>query len=107
MCRWIMATFVVSYLLATLGCAGFSEYRQQRTARRDNESRMGFVDANWRQGYGYNNPNNERLRQGLEPLNFDGSTGKRKTNFAGEYLGDLLGYGVKSTAKGIVDWIRR
>ncbi len=27
----------------------------------------------WREGYGFNNPNADRIRQGLKPLNFDGS----------------------------------
>ena len=31
------------------------------------------ADALWRNGYGFNNPNIERRRSGLAPLNFDGS----------------------------------
>ncbi len=27
----------------------------------------------WRGGYGFNNPNVERIQNGQEPLNFDGS----------------------------------
>ena len=27
----------------------------------------------WREGYGFNNPNADRIRKGLKPLNFDGS----------------------------------
>jgi hypothetical protein len=27
----------------------------------------------WREGYGFNNPNAERIQKGLKPLNFDGS----------------------------------
>ncbi len=31
------------------------------------------LDDLWRGGYGFNNPNPERIQQGKEPLNFDGS----------------------------------
>lgn len=31
------------------------------------------ADILWRQGYGFNNPNPERRKQGLPLLNFDGS----------------------------------
>ncbi len=27
----------------------------------------------WREGYGFNNPNADRIQKGLPPLNFDGS----------------------------------
>ena len=28
------------------------------------------LDRLWKQGYGYNNPNSERIRNGQKPLNF-------------------------------------
>ncbi len=31
------------------------------------------VDRLWREGYGFNNPNPERVRNGQPPLNFDGT----------------------------------
>ncbi|MGZ0171098.1 MAG: hypothetical protein ACKVHE_16205 [Planctomycetales bacterium] len=31
------------------------------------------LDRLWKQGYGFNNPNLERIRNGQRPLNFDGS----------------------------------
>ena len=34
------------------------------------------VDGLWREGYGFNNPNLERRRQGQPPLNLDGSVHK-------------------------------
>ena len=39
-----------------------------------NRDKNGF-DPNplWHQGYGFNNPNHERIKQGLPVLNFDGS----------------------------------
>jgi hypothetical protein len=31
------------------------------------------IDRLWRQGYGFNNPNAERIRKNQPPLNFDGT----------------------------------
>jgi len=40
----------------------------------DDDDDHGFdPDPLWHQGYGYNNPNNERIRKGLPVLNFDGT----------------------------------
>ncbi len=40
----------------------------------EDDRKRGFdPDPLWRQGYGFNNPNNERIRNGQPPLNFDGS----------------------------------
>ena len=55
--------------LASTGCRTLKpEYSLFKT---ENEER---VDELWRQGYGYNNPNVERIRNDQEPLNFDGSS---------------------------------
>src|SRR5688572_11823453 len=55
---------ILSIALASLvvsACAGCAKDRD-----RD-------VDRLWRAGYGFNNPNPDRVRNGLPPLNFDGS----------------------------------
>ncbi|WP_186774929.1 hypothetical protein [Allorhodopirellula solitaria] len=40
----------------------------------DDEDEEGYdPDPLWRQGYGFNNPNNERIKNGEPVLNFDGS----------------------------------
>ena len=39
----------------------------------DEDSDRFDPDPLWREGYGYNNPNNERIREGKPVLNFDGS----------------------------------
>ena len=31
------------------------------------------MDQLWRQGYSFNNPNPDRMKHGLAPLNFDGT----------------------------------
>ncbi|MBV9123449.1 MAG: hypothetical protein JO112_08840 [Planctomycetes bacterium] len=31
------------------------------------------INQLWRQGYGFHNPNYQRLKNGQKPLNFDGS----------------------------------
>jgi hypothetical protein len=55
--------FAVALLLAALpltaGCASDSH---------DPE-----IDSLWRRGYGFNNPNYERIKNGLQPLHFDGT----------------------------------
>lgn len=44
---------------------------------RDEEDKDGFdPDPLWHQGYGFNNPNNERIRNGQPVLNFDGTEAK-------------------------------
>ena len=48
-------------LLLLLFCAGCA-------SKRDSE-----IDRLWRQGYGFNNPNPDRIQQGLPPVNFDGT----------------------------------
>lgn len=67
-----------------------------------------MIDSNWKQGYGFNNPNNERIEQGLEPVNFDGTTdSQRKSNFVndmiGNLAGDAIGFGIKSTFTTVLD----
>jgi hypothetical protein len=45
-----------------------------RTLRTDEErTRDKAFNQNWIDGYGFNNPNVERKKKGLPPLNFDGS----------------------------------
>jgi hypothetical protein len=59
---------LVAVLCTSFACTGCSTRR--------NEGSDDHVDRLWRQGYGYKNPNPERVRQGLPPLNFDGSEHK-------------------------------
>jgi hypothetical protein len=54
-------------LLLLLGLAGLGCASRSRPPRSSADSEL------WRQGYGFNNPNVERARQGLPPLNFDGT----------------------------------
>ena len=74
--------FIFLFLFGTnMGCVSslerratqtFSQYRgEQRERRRLEESR----------NTSFGNPNPERARQGLEPLNFDGSTGSKKKGY--------------------------
>ena len=63
----MMRAVLVSLALATLllggGCA---------TDGDEDDALNGL----WRQGYGFNNPNAERIPNGETPLNFDGSMSK-------------------------------
>lgn len=115
---------VASWLLLTtlvfnVGCAGFSEYRAEQSAYREQKSldeKNDWVDNNWRSGYGFNNPNPERVRDGLQPVNFDGSLdsdddGGFFDNLIGDFVGNLFGdvivYGVKSGFAAIGNSLRR
>jgi len=62
MSRWIFLALVLAICGNLVGCAA---------EREDTE-----LDRLWRGGYGYNNPNPDRAKKGLAPLNFDGSTSR-------------------------------
>lgn len=82
--------FIFLFLFGTsMGCVSalerratqtFSQYCDEKQERRrlEESTDTSQIDNLWKQGYGFNNPNPERVRQGLEPLNFDGSTGSKK-----------------------------
>ena len=53
--------FALILLAALCGCA------------KDREEKNTYLDSLWRAGYGYNNPNPQRQKDGLPPVNFDGS----------------------------------
>ncbi len=54
-----------------------------------------WLNELWRQGYGFNNPNAERIRNGQEPLNFDGSEDSCDSivdEFVGHVIGNVFAY---------------
>lgn len=59
MIRTIGFLVAVGVLLST-GCASDDEYESE-------------LDRLWRQGYGFNNPNVQRIKNGEPPLNLDGT----------------------------------
>jgi len=60
-------TLIVLFCLLS-GCHALQpEYSLFKT---DHEER---IDELWRQGYGYSNPNVDRIKNSQTPLNFDGS----------------------------------
>jgi len=72
------------------------------------------TDELWRQGYGYNNPNVERIRNGQEPLNSDGSpnTFESAAEDVGERaIGNAIAFaifeGVPALFRGLSDRFRR
>ena len=97
-------------LLPAVGCAGFMDFRHaqldRRKARRlvERQEHMSNIDGLWKSGYGFYNPNPDRIRQGLDPVNFDGKTDqerRKSESVIGRYLGNLMGdailYGGKVT----------
>lgn len=98
-------------ILFNCGCAGFWQHRESQIARRDHRtSTSGPLDAVWKAGYGFNNPNPDRVRQGLEPVGFDGRTDDDESFFegwVGNFLGDMITYGFKSSVVASQDLWRR
>lgn len=94
-------------LLSVMGCAGFREYRREEAEERklaERERSADWLNSNWKSGYGFNNPNAERIRQGLEPVNFDGSRDSEREEkgffdeMIGNFVGDSIEYGVLQAA---------
>lgn len=54
---------VALLLILSMGCA---------SDRQETEN-----ERLWRQGYGFNNPNRDRIRNGENPVNMDGSVSDR------------------------------
>ncbi len=72
------------------------------------------VDQLWRQGFGYNNPNADRIKNGQEPLNFDGQPNtfeSAATDIGERAIGNVfaavLFEGVPALFRGISDKLRR
>jgi len=53
----------------------------------------------WRQGYGYNHPNVERIKDGQEPLNFNGHTVAE--DVTGRAVGNAIFFGIFEVASGL------
>lgn len=95
--------FVLLFVLcANCGCtAGFWQYRTKQRALREQQavrdSARDDIDSLWKAGFGFNNPNPERIKQGLEPQNFDGSIGtEKKPGYLDQLSSDALSYTVKT-----------
>lgn len=64
------------------------------------------TDALWRQGFGYNNPNAERIRDGRDSVNFDGSSNTFESaaeNVGAKAIGNVIGFAI---FEGIPAWFR-
>ena len=86
----IVAFLMILMLALSLGCAN------------RNRSSSGFdADSLWKQGYGFNNPNPQRLKDGLAPVNFDGRTDKHSI------VETLIGESIGLVGQSLWDAIRR
>ena len=72
------------------------------------------TDALWKRGYGYNNPNPDRLRSGQEALNFDGKPDNLKTavgDIGGRAIGNVIAFtafeAIPAVFRGIANKFRR
>ena len=83
----VITILVVACLLAS-GCAHFKP-----SSRNSSDHSEFDADSLWRQGYGFDNPNSERLRNGQTPLNFNGqenSIENQLKNSAGAFVGQMM-----------------
>ena len=103
--RWI----VLFSLVLLSGCSSlkpdYSLFKSDLEAR---------TDALWKRGYGYNNPNPERIRNGQEPLNFDGKPDNLKTavgDIGERAIGNVIAFtvfeAIPAVFRGFADKIRR
>ena len=72
-------------ILISCGCRSLKPDHSQHLDFKSDHERQ--IDSLWRQGYGFGNPNPDRIRNGLEPVNFDGST---ESESLGRSLGNLV-----------------
>jgi hypothetical protein len=103
-------TCVLAVLCMSLsGCRAFQpEYSLFKT---DHEER---TDELWRQGYGYNNPNVDRIKNRQTPLNFDGSPNTFESAAEGigeRAIGSVIAFaifeGVPAIFRGLSEKLRR
>jgi hypothetical protein len=78
-----MRTFACFFLaLLCFGCAGCAVEKdpiaiaKRRANRERNEKTKKEIDKMWHEGYGFNNPNPDRISKGLPTLDFDGKERK-------------------------------
>jgi hypothetical protein len=65
----------IAVILPAILLAKFHFDSQEEQAE-ERQKQNSFPNDLWRQGYGYNNPNNARILEGKPPQNFDGSVSK-------------------------------
>lgn len=67
-----MRSFTLIFVLLIISLGGCRIKRANHSLFKSDLDRSN--DQLWRDGYGFNNPNNDRTNHGLEPVNFDGRT---------------------------------
>lgn len=99
-------------LAATIAFSGCSTLRPDYSLFKTEHEEQ--VDQLWRQGFGYNNPNADRIKNGQEPLNFDGQPNtfeSAATDIGERAIGNVfaavLFEGVPALFRGISDKLRR
>ena len=69
------------------GCQSFKpKYSHDRPVTDSQTDRL------WKSGYGFNNPNPERIRNGLEPVSFSGQVKEPRQSFGDRLASDVVTY---------------
>jgi hypothetical protein len=63
----LLVTVLLACSLSSVGCTGTRPSKQKRVEPDESKAQLNRL---WEQGYGFNNPNNERIKQGLPPEPF-------------------------------------
>ena len=101
--------FAVVAFIALSGCRTLQpEYSLFKSEQEER------TDELWRQGYGYSNPNADRIRSGQDPLNFDGSPNTFESaaeDVAGRAIGTVISFaifeGVPAMFRGLSKKLKR
>lgn len=104
-----LSCLLIVVCFAFTGCRGI----RPNYSLFDND-REEHTDELWRQGYGFNNPNVERIKNGERPVDFNGSphnSGSAIEKVAGRAVGNALGYaifeGIPSIFRGLTARLRQ
>lgn len=75
--RSLIVWLICAGLVGIAGCSTmaltYDSENGWRFGSQDKSSEETALNQNWRSGYGFNNPNPDRIKNGKAPLNFDGS----------------------------------
>ena len=71
--HWLLCTGVLCIVGCSTLALTYDAENGWRFGSQDKANDETAINQNWRSGYGFNNPNPERIKNGQAPLNFDGT----------------------------------
>lgn len=80
--RWI--TIILAFTIVSFGGCRINQPNYSLFKSEAERS----TDQLWRDGYGFNNPNSDRIKRGLDPVGFDGR--KDDANIGERAIGNIV-----------------